>query len=409
MATRKYHRKSNKGFRKTRSKRQRGGTINADLINAAYDGNLDKVKDALNAGAEVNVPNNGRSKYTALSFAIMKGHIKIVELLIDNGANVNTVDNKGNTVLHLASTNGQIVQLLIDKGADVNAKNNNGETALLRAFKKRHIETMEETMELLIRNKATIPEGDEYQELREKQKCIFQNKKEGVLACLRKGVPGDAANVVGNFLGGKINSRRSNINSNEDHEDPALISVDEEEEEEDEDEERQMGMFKENLKNVINICLSNAEQIESDLDTDYDSDSDSGSEANIPITKMNDEQLKEIAVCNELVYGDYNTEHIGYLQQSRDLGVIRRLTYTTKQEILQSTDTLLMDWFDDQKINASTQLQKFYKYVVIDIYSKLQTAFGIRGGKRKTIKKRKTKKSIKKTKMKKNKKYKKHS
>ena len=65
----------------------------------------------------------------------------MAELLIENGADVNIKDNKGQIPLHKFSTAKNsassrqklfiVAQLLIEKGADVNAKDNQGKTPLL--------------------------------------------------------------------------------------------------------------------------------------------------------------------------------------------------------------------------------------------------------------------------------------
>jgi ankyrin repeat protein len=67
--------------------------------------------------------------------ATKNGHTDIVQSLLNNGANVNAIDNKGRTALILASENGAagIVQILLEKGADINAQNFYGETALTYA------------------------------------------------------------------------------------------------------------------------------------------------------------------------------------------------------------------------------------------------------------------------------------
>jgi ankyrin repeat protein len=58
--------------------------------------------------------------------ACQNGHIDIVELLIDKGANVNIKNYKGRTGLFVVCLEGRIglVKLLIDKGVDVNIKDN---------------------------------------------------------------------------------------------------------------------------------------------------------------------------------------------------------------------------------------------------------------------------------------------
>jgi ankyrin repeat protein len=52
------------------------------------------------------------------------GHDKIVELLLDKGADVNAQGGEYGNALQAASLGGhdKIVELLLDKGADVNAQ-----------------------------------------------------------------------------------------------------------------------------------------------------------------------------------------------------------------------------------------------------------------------------------------------
>jgi ankyrin repeat protein len=61
-----------------------------------------------------------------------------MELLINNGANINARNRSGMTPLHAAALMGQYkaVELLVNKGADVNAKNNEGITPLQIASRK---------------------------------------------------------------------------------------------------------------------------------------------------------------------------------------------------------------------------------------------------------------------------------
>jgi hypothetical protein len=87
MATRKYHRKPNK-FRKT-NKRQRGGNQEEKdkyLFDAIDIDDADKVEDALNNGANVNALNNDGD--TPLIRAINSGEYDVIELLLENGADV---------------------------------------------------------------------------------------------------------------------------------------------------------------------------------------------------------------------------------------------------------------------------------------------------------------------------------
>ncbi len=73
---------------------------------------------------------------TALISAAIKGDVSRVNELLDKGANVNAKAFDGWTALMWASSNGnvEIVKALIDKGADVDVRNNAGYTALMLAF-----------------------------------------------------------------------------------------------------------------------------------------------------------------------------------------------------------------------------------------------------------------------------------
>jgi ankyrin repeat protein len=83
---------------------------------------------------DVNSP--GYNGWSALHAAAFKGHVQVVQILLEHNADINAQNNRGEVPLHLAacpnSRDGLIpmMQLLLDHGADVNARDNEGSTPL---------------------------------------------------------------------------------------------------------------------------------------------------------------------------------------------------------------------------------------------------------------------------------------
>ena len=101
------------------------GCGKSSIHQAAFDGNIEAVKQHLAAGTDVNAKDE--DGWTPLHSAATK---EITELLIAKGADVNTKDDWGWTPLHPAAWEGQkeVAELLIANGADVNAKDVDGFT-----------------------------------------------------------------------------------------------------------------------------------------------------------------------------------------------------------------------------------------------------------------------------------------
>lgn len=116
--------------------------INEELLTAGRKGDAEAVKALLAKGADV----NAKTRYgaTALSYAADKGHLGVVRILLDHGANVNVKDTfYGETPLGWAAYRGHtdIVKLLLDKGAEAKAG------ALMTAVELGHIEIVKAVLE----------------------------------------------------------------------------------------------------------------------------------------------------------------------------------------------------------------------------------------------------------------------
>jgi len=92
---------------------------------SALDGNLDKVKEIINGGVNVNSPDSDGQ--TALMLAAFNGHSDIVLLLLESGAAIDRRDLMGRTALLYASTGPfpETVKILLDKGAEPNIIDSN--------------------------------------------------------------------------------------------------------------------------------------------------------------------------------------------------------------------------------------------------------------------------------------------
>jgi len=92
-----------------------------------------------------------------LHFAASNGKVDALKILIDGKADVNAVDDRGNTALHHAVNNAQhqAITFLLEAKANLRAKNNEGSTPLLMVAKSRYVERYE-SLKLLLEAKAQV-------------------------------------------------------------------------------------------------------------------------------------------------------------------------------------------------------------------------------------------------------------
>ena len=84
---------------------------------AATAGDIDKVKQLVEAGANVNGYVGYEGRETPLDRAAMRGHLEIVKYLVEHNATINEKEKPGN-VVYLAASLGKfdIVDYLLSKG-----------------------------------------------------------------------------------------------------------------------------------------------------------------------------------------------------------------------------------------------------------------------------------------------------
>jgi ankyrin repeat protein len=95
---------------------------------------------------------NVSSKWAPLHWAAENGHKKLVQLLIEKGFQLDSIDSDGWTALQRAARNGHkgVVRQLLEKGADVDTKHSDEWTALHKAAENGH----KKVVRLLIENGA---------------------------------------------------------------------------------------------------------------------------------------------------------------------------------------------------------------------------------------------------------------
>lgn len=114
--------------------------------------NIEIIKYLIEFGADVNILNEDGD--TPLHYASMEGHLEIVKYLIESGADVNILDKERDTPLHYASDNGNLdtVKYLIQHGAKINIQNEYDETPLHKASDNQHLKIVK----FLLKNNANI-------------------------------------------------------------------------------------------------------------------------------------------------------------------------------------------------------------------------------------------------------------
>jgi ankyrin repeat protein len=126
-------------------------------LHAAYRGHRVSARELNNQGAEVI-----REMEDESQIARQDGHLEVMQLLLEHGANVDARDNHNEAVSHLASEHGEVevVQLLLQHNANINARGRLKWTPLHNASSYKHIKTTQLLLEYGADINALDRDGD---------------------------------------------------------------------------------------------------------------------------------------------------------------------------------------------------------------------------------------------------------
>ena len=108
-------------------------TLDTRLISAAWDNDVDRAQELIDAGADVNAKD--KTEQSAYLITTSEGYLSLLNLTLRHGADVRSLDSFNGTGLIRAAERGHadVVARLLETEVEVNHVNELGWTALLEA------------------------------------------------------------------------------------------------------------------------------------------------------------------------------------------------------------------------------------------------------------------------------------
>ena len=115
----------------------KSGFSSTMFVEYASNGDIAKMQNALNNGADINAKDPGGMP--ALFIAVEKNQLSATKFLLENGAYPDITDKENDTPLMRAMyyNRPEIAKLLIEYGVDINIRNKDGKRAIDYAKEKR--------------------------------------------------------------------------------------------------------------------------------------------------------------------------------------------------------------------------------------------------------------------------------
>jgi ankyrin repeat protein len=174
------------------------------LHDAARDGDVERVKQLLNQGADLSEPDN--TGEPPLLVASLAGHADVVVLLLERGSDIEIRNKGGLTALHAAAYGGHldVVELLVAKGADINDEKNFYRMSALHAAAE---EGHADVIAFLLTQKADL-EAKERNGYTPLSQAGWRSHWDAVNLLLKAGAACQGADLVGQWLYDECTKRK---------------------------------------------------------------------------------------------------------------------------------------------------------------------------------------------------------